>query len=66
MGERISIYVQTEMLNTIDSMAEAENRSRSNMVSTLLERSINQLKAAMAANQPYPAVPEAPADCDAQ
>lgn len=64
MGVNVTLYLPERTVKQIDDMAALQNRSRSNMAATLLERSIDQLKAALAADRPYPAVPEAPADCD--
>jgi predicted transcriptional regulator len=64
MGVTVSLYLQKDTVEAIDEMASRENRSRSNMAATLLETSIRALKEARDNSQPYPVVPEAPADCD--
>lgn len=61
-----TVYIPADLAEELDQLAEREMRSRSAMARYLMRRAIDDLKTALASGKPYPAVPEAPADCDAQ
>ena len=63
-----TVYIPEEMAAELDTIA-AQNipaSSRSAVARYLIQEAIDVLKAALANPQPYPSLPEAPADCDEQ